>query len=377
MRTLVVLLAAFTTALPAAAQCTAYQGYGASSATTIALYAGTGWGSNPPPISSAISMWRNACIGMPGRDFPYLSTGTSGDMAIPVSLVSGLNPIDGAGCARFEPEEGANGVLTGGTIFIYQKDNAGNDCLWVMPHATLDNLIAHELGHVLGLANVTSPECTDYIMGNDWPYASIQSDECEYVDDAWDLPNESDDPPADDPTCLPGCTTPIILSLQGDYRLTSADGGVLFDIDADGAAEWVAWTERESGLAFLVMDRNENGWIDDGSELFGNHTMLASGVHAAHGFAALDELDINRDGVVDAQDPAWSKLSLWFDRDHDGQSASELVPIFATDVIAIGTHYRWSGRKDRHGNAFRYKGDLVLTNGVRKYYDVYLRTSAQ
>lgn len=163
MRSIFSVLVAITIAVPVTAQCTSYQGYGASAAQSISLYVGSGWGSNPPPISSAVSMWKTDCFGMSGRDFPYLSTGTSGDVSIAVSYKTGPNPISGGGCAHFDHELSSNSAVVGGTIFVYSQTHAGADCLWVMPHATLDNLIAHELGHVLGLANATNPSCGDYI----------------------------------------------------------------------------------------------------------------------------------------------------------------------------------------------------------------------
>ena len=71
--------------------------------------------------------------------------------------------------------------------------------------------------------------------------------------------------------CVPG--SPIIIDVAGrGFHLTDAAGGVLFDIDADGTKEKIAWTQATSSNAFLVLDRNHNGTIDDGSELFGNFT---------------------------------------------------------------------------------------------------------
>ena len=70
---------------------------------------------------------------------------------------------------------------------------------------------------------------------------------------------------------LPNC--PLIVDTARDgYKLTSVENGVRFDLNADGVPEQVAWTRRDSDDAFLVLDRNGNGRIDDGSELFGNHT---------------------------------------------------------------------------------------------------------
>jgi hypothetical protein len=378
MRWFLLVVAAISIARPATGQCTLYQGYGASGSQSISLYVGTGW-QDPPPITSAISMWKNGCFGMAGRDFPSLSSGTAGDLSIPVTRVDGRNPISDAGCAWFDAQEGSNGTVIGGVIRIYTKSNAGEDCLWVMPSTTLENLIAHELGHVLGLANATSSECDNYIMGRNWPYASVHPDECESVDEWWDLPGEPEDSPPDPITCeTPVCATPIIVSLRGDYGLTSAMNGVAFDIDANGFVEQVSWTNGDADLAFLCMDRNGNGRIDNGSELFGDHTILANGASATHGFEALDELDVNRDGFLDLDDPAWSALMLWFDRDHNGRSsANELVALSDTEVMAVGTDYKWSGKRDSHGNLFRYKGEIILTNGARKFYDVFLQIAPQ
>lgn len=378
MRALIAAVVGVVVAMPVAAQCTSYMNYGASTKTSISIYQGTGW-TTAPPLFSAVSIWKNGCIGMAGRDFPALSVGTAGQMSIAVSYKTGPNTQRDGGCAVFDHGlgPGPEYELTGGTILIFQKTHAGDDCAWAMAHAVLDNLIAHELGHVLGLANADSSACDAYIMGNHWAAASVQDDECEHVDDGWDMPNEpADDPPPDEETCLPGCTTPVIISLRGDYRLTSMAGGVVFDIDADGVTEQVAWPEPDSGLAFLSMDRNGNGRIDDGAELFGQHTRLENGENAPNGFEALQEIDADGNAVVDANDPAWRHLLLWFDIDHDGQSsAEELVPAAATEMIAIGTGYRWSGRKDQYGNLFRYKGEVTLTVGMRRFYDVYLRTS--
>ena len=65
--------------------------------------------------------------------------------------------------------------------------------------------------------------------------------------------------------------SPLLFDRNGDgFHLTSADEGVLFDIDADGDLDQVAWTRADSGDAWLALDRNGNGVIDDATELFGN-----------------------------------------------------------------------------------------------------------
>src|SRR5579864_6636690 len=70
-----------------------------------------------------------------------------------------------------------------------------------------------------------------------------------------------------------GCESPspIIIDTTGQgFHLTSAQDGVVFDILADGHPIQISWTAAGSGNAFLALDRNHNGKIDDGNELFGN-----------------------------------------------------------------------------------------------------------
>ena len=71
------------------------------------------------------------------------------------------------------------------------------------------------------------------------------------------------------------------------------------------------------------MDRNHDGLINDGSELFGGSTVLASGETASNGFVAMQELDSNADGVLSQADDAWSDLGLWVDSNADGISQAD------------------------------------------------------
>jgi hypothetical protein len=179
--------------------------------------------------------------------------------------------------------------------------------------------------------------------------------------------------------------SPIIIDTAGDgYQLTSVEDGVRFDLDADGYPERVAWTRPGSDDAFLVMDRNGNGRIDDGSELFGNYTRIAAGSNAtaANGFEALKffESPLNGpvgrvDGVIDANDPAWSHLMLWRDLNHNGISEpEELQSVSAAGLAAIGTDYKTRKKVDRFGNEFRQLGHVTWTNGeTSKIYDVWLQ----
>lgn len=153
--------------------------------------------------------------------------------------------------------------------------------------------------------------------------------------------------------------TPILVPLtrSQDYKLTSAANGVQFDLDGDGSPERVAWAAADSRLAFLAIDRDGNGLIDSGKELFGNHTVPGGD----NGFHALDLLNQSLGGrveigTINSDEPLFAKLLLWEDRNHNGFSEpSELQP--ATNVLAeIGLSYSLHNRRDGHGNLFRYRG---------------------
>jgi len=107
---------------------------------------------------------------------------------------------------------------------------------------------------------------------------------------------------------------------------------------------------------WLAIDRDGDGAIRTGAELFGDATRLANGTTASNGFAALAELDTNRDGVIDRHDPAFASLLVWADRDGDhASSPGELTPL-ADVVIAIPVSYQTVPRCDDRGNC---EGELA------------------
>lgn len=94
---------------------------------------------------------------------------------------------------------------------------------------------------------------------------------------------------------------PLALDLSGDGQL-HADSRAQFDLDADGQTEDIPFASQ--GTAFLALDRNGDGRIDDGGELFGDQH------GAANGFDELAKFDDNHDGVIDEQDAVFDRLTL-------------------------------------------------------------------
>ena len=167
---------------------------------------------------------------------------------------------------------------------------------------------------------------------------------------------------------------PLVLDLGGDglRTLSLATSGVRFDLDANGVPEATGWIDPTEGL--LVRDRNGNGRIDSGLELFGDHTLLSNGTRAAHGFEALAELDANRDGQIDRRDTAWGDLGLWRDSDSDGQlDAGEWLSLAAADIATLDLAYSSGTGPDAQGNELRLAGQYRRGNGERRLLaDVWL-----
>lgn len=167
-----------------------------------------------------------------------------------------------------------------------------------------------------------------------------------------------------EPCC---CTTPILLDVAGDgFRLTSWAEGVLFAQSPAYRPSERAWTEPHSDDAWLVLDRNTDGVINDGSEMFGNKTPQPSppAGHEANGFLALAEYD-NGDEIIDRRDRVYSGLRLWQDRNHDGVSQPiELHTLAEMGVAGISVVYVEEREVDRHGNVFTYKADVHAATGA-------------
>ena len=189
---------------------------------------------------------------------------------------------------------------------------------------------------------------------------------------------EITEPPGSDPDPIPcDCCnielcTPIVIDLAGDgFRFTDVPAGVYFDLGADGSVEQVAWTAGDSDDAFLVLDRNEDGWINDGRELFGSVTAQPPS-EQPNGYLALavfdrPELSGDGDGWISPNDGVFMLLRLWKDVNHDGVAqGNELESLGDAGIEAIALDYVLSRRRDRYGNLLRWAG-MVQKEGTARF----------
>jgi hypothetical protein len=182
-------------------------------------------------------------------------------------------------------------------------------------------------------------------------------------------------------TCVNGkCTScPLILDPYGQgFHLTDLANGVNFALKA-GEPVRMSWTDPRYNDAWLVLDRNGNGTIDNSTELFGDLTPQPDSP-SPNGFKALAVFDDpinggNGNGKIDPGDAIWSSLRLWIDRNHDGISQpDELLSLPEAGVFWIDLHYADVGYTDRFGNVFHFVSQVSDQYGQLdpRCYDVYL-----
>ena len=164
---------------------------------------------------------------------------------------------------------------------------------------------------------------------------------------------------------------PLAIDLDGDGIETVGIGAnpIQFDHNADGIKTGTGWVAGDD--AWLVLDRDGNGLIDSGRELFGVDTLLAgtagsfNAVYASSGFEALKTLDSNHDNVFDALDTAFTQVRLWQDVNQDGVSqAGELFTLTQKNITSIGLVASTATTNLGNGNTVSGTAVVTRTNGT-------------
>ena len=159
--------------------------------------------------------------------------------------------------------------------------------------------------------------------------------------------------------------SPLVVDLDGDGKIetVSTDGNVHFDFDSNQKIENSGWIGKNEG--FLVRDINGNGQIDNGIEMFGNHTVLQNGKNAVNGFEALKDLDSNGNGKFDAEDDAWSQVKVWRDANTNGiVDSGELLTLEQAGIESINLKYDYQKEADENGNLEIQQGTFNRTDGT-------------
>ena len=167
---------------------------------------------------------------------------------------------------------------------------------------------------------------------------------------------------------------PLVFDLGGDGITTVSleESNAFFDLDNNGFAEKTSWVNAKEGL--LAYDKNGDGIINGGNELFGDRTLMKDGkTLASSGFAALAEYDDNKDGKIDSNDVIYALLRIWQDSDGDGiASAGELRRLVDLGIVSIGLSYSNTGVTDGANNIQVRTGTFILADGSSRAVGEYL-----
>ena len=158
---------------------------------------------------------------------------------------------------------------------------------------------------------------------------------------------DDDKDPNDD---KPETYDPLAIDLNNDgIKGTNLDYKINFDLDNNGFKEATSWIYNND--AFIAIDKNNNGAIDNGSELFGNKSISNNAYaytnpNAKNGFESLKELDSNNDDIIDEKDKEFENLLLWQDKNSDGISQENEIIKLSEKVKSINLSYTKNGQTE-------------------------------
>lgn len=148
---------------------------------------------------------------------------------------------------------------------------------------------------------------------------------------------------------------PLVINLNNNVT-TVSDQKFYFDIDSDGILDSISYPDSDSG--FLAIDLNEDGIINDGSELFGTKS--------GNGFIDLAKYDEDGNGFIDEADSVFSKLLIWT-KDEDGNDMLYHLKDKGVGAICLQSVPTNFSLKDLHDNTtnavIRQSGVFIYENG--------------
>jgi Ca2+-binding RTX toxin-like protein len=150
--------------------------------------------------------------------------------------------------------------------------------------------------------------------------------------------------------------SPLVLDLDGDgIELVSlANATHYFDLTGDGFGEASGWVSGDDGL--LTIDLNEDGIVNDITELFGSATI--------DGFTILTPYDTNHDDVIDENDAQWADLRVWTDENGNGHSeATELHSLDELGILSISLSAVTAVDYDLEGNHISHESTFTIDSG--------------
>ncbi len=149
---------------------------------------------------------------------------------------------------------------------------------------------------------------------------------------------------------------PVMLDLDGDgLELSHYSDGAIFDITGSGQAVKTAFVK--GGDAFLALDRNRDGIINSGKELFGDQN------GAANGYEELRKLDSNADGRIDQKDQGFADLLLFRDNGNGKTDKGELISLSAAGIESISLQYLQVDQHASGGNRIAQAASYRTING--------------
>ncbi len=147
---------------------------------------------------------------------------------------------------------------------------------------------------------------------------------------------------------------PLVINLDGNIAQLS-DQTFLFDLDGDGELDEI--NQLSQGSGFLALDKNGDGVINDGTELFGTSS--------GNGFADLAAYDEDHNGFIDEGDEIWNKLKIWVTDENGNRQLYSLAEkgVGAICLQNSSTNFALTGENNQISGMIRNTGIFLYENG--------------